>query len=225
MLVTISPVEQRARRANFDAVAALRTIQPAAERADDRVGATIAGFDRFFTHPLVADARAALAQDATLRIVGDHGRKISFRFRVLRLDESFFQVAPIKSQLLKLAFAPAIAHWTIKRVIRQQKLEHRSLGFFDLFALRGDDHAVSANDRAGSLELRHLLNAHETHATRRLQSQVGVITERGNVELILTTNIDQPRAFGNLKVPAVEGYSDKFCAHEIFTTENTEKTF
>src|SRR5437764_12189817 len=147
MLVTISPVEQRARRANFDAVAALRTIQPAAERADDRVGATIAGFDRFFTHPLVADARAALAQDATLRIVGDHGRKISFRFRVLRLDESFFQVAPMKSELLKLAFTSTIAHRAIERVIRQQKLEHRALRFFDLLTLSCDNHAVSANDR------------------------------------------------------------------------------
>src|SRR5207248_2343274 len=124
MLMTISSIQQRSRRTDFDAVAALRTIQPAAERADDRVGSAIAGLDRFFTHPLIAHARAALAQDATLRIVRDHRRKIALGLRVLSFDESFFQVAPIKSQFLKLAFTSAIANWTIERMIRQQKLEH-----------------------------------------------------------------------------------------------------
>ena len=47
MLMPIGSVEQRARRANFDAVAALRTIQPAAERADDRVRPAIAGLNCF----------------------------------------------------------------------------------------------------------------------------------------------------------------------------------
>src|SRR5256886_2676827 len=124
MLMTISSVQQRSRRANFDAVAALRAIQPAAECADDCVGAAIAGLDRFFTHPLIAHARAALAEDATLRIVRDHRRKIALGLRVLTFDESFFKIAPIKSQLLKLALTTAIAHWTIERVIREQKLEH-----------------------------------------------------------------------------------------------------
>src|ERR1043166_2032074 len=98
--MTISSVEQGSRRTDFDAVAALRTIQPAAECADDRVRAAIAGFDRFFTHPLVAHARASLAQDATLRIVGDHRRQISLGLRVLSFDESFFEVAPIEGEFL-----------------------------------------------------------------------------------------------------------------------------
>jgi len=46
-------------------------------------------------------------------------------------------------------------------MIGEQKLQHRSLGLFNLFALRGDDHAVSADDRAGGLELWHLLNPHQ----------------------------------------------------------------
>src|SRR4051794_27446677 len=105
MLMTISSVEQRSRRTNFDAVAALRTVQPASECADDRVGAAIAGFDCFFAHPLIAHARASFAQDATLRIVGDHWRQIALGLRVLSFDESLFKIAPIESQLLQLAFA------------------------------------------------------------------------------------------------------------------------
>src|SRR2546421_10836010 len=113
MLVAIGAVQQRSRRTDFNAVAALRAIQPAAKRADDCIGAAIAGFDCFFTHPLVADARAALAQDAPLRIVRDHRRQILLGLRVLTFDESFFKIAPIKSQLLQLALTTAIAHWTI----------------------------------------------------------------------------------------------------------------
>src|SRR5437773_12497416 len=96
----IGSVEQRSRRANLDAVSALRTIQPATESADDRVRSPIAGLDRFFTHPLVADARAALAENATLWIVGDHGGKICLRLRVLTFDEALFEVHPVKGQFL-----------------------------------------------------------------------------------------------------------------------------
>src|SRR5437764_13011076 len=109
MLMAISSVQQRSRRTDFDAVAALRTIQPAAERADDCISATIAGFDRFFTHPFITHARAALAEDAALRIVRDHRRKIALGLRVLAFDETFFEIAPVASEFPQLAFAAAIA--------------------------------------------------------------------------------------------------------------------
>src|ERR1043165_9929420 len=182
--MTIRPIEKGSRRANLDAVSALRTIQPATERADDGIGAAIAGFNSLFAHPFIADARATLAEDATLRIVSHHGRKIFLGLGVLTLDEPLFQVAPIESQFLKLAFATAIAHGTIERMVREQKLEHRPLRLFDLFTLRSHHHAVGANNGAGRLQLWHFLDAHQTHATRSLQSQVGVITERGNRETV-----------------------------------------
>src|ERR1043166_9612167 len=131
MLMPIRSIEQRSRRTNLDAIAPLRTIQPAAERANDRVRATIARFDGFFTHPLIAHARAALAEDAALRIVGDHRRKILLRLRILAFDESFFEIPPVESQFLQYAFAAAIAHRTIERMICQQKFEHRTLRLFD----------------------------------------------------------------------------------------------
>src|SRR2546429_7224525 len=132
MLMTISSIKQGACRADLDAVAALRAIQPAAERADNRVRAAIAGFDRFFAHPFVADARATLAENATLRIVGDHRRKIFLSSRILAFNKALFQIAPIESQLLQFALAAPITDGAIQRVIREQELEHRSLGLLDL---------------------------------------------------------------------------------------------
>src|ERR1043166_5580926 len=166
--MTISSVQQRAGGTNLDAIAALRTIQPAAEGADDRVGAAIAGFDGFLAHPFITDARATFAKNATLRIVRDHGREILLRLRIFALDKTFFEIAPVKSQFLQFAFAAAIADRTVERVIREQKLEHRPLRLFNLFALRSDNHAVRARDGAGGLQLWHFLDAHQAHATRRL---------------------------------------------------------
>src|SRR5437667_1989634 len=96
---------------------------------------------------------------------------------ILLFRETLFEIAPIESQLLQFAFAAAIAHRTIERMIGEQKLEHRALRLLDLFALRRHHHAVSADYRAGSLQLRHLLDPHQTHATRSLQSKIGVIAE------------------------------------------------
>src|SRR5690349_23134066 len=89
-LVTIRRVEQRSGRTNLDAVAALRTIEPAEIGSDNCVRAAAAGFDRFFAHPLVANARATLAQNAALRIVRDHRREIALGVIVLLLGEAFF---------------------------------------------------------------------------------------------------------------------------------------
>ena len=214
----VRAVEQGSGGTDFDAVAALGTIQPAAISPDNRVGAPITGFDRFFAHPFIANAGATLAENAALRIVCHHRRKITFGPRVLVFDEAFFEIAPIKSQLLQLALAAAIADGTIERVIRQQKLEHRTLGLLNLFTLRRDHHAIGADDGAGGLQLRHLLDTHQAHATRRLQSKVGVVTERRDVELVLAAHVDQPRAFCDLKVAAVDGYFDRFSTH-VFCLE------
>src|SRR5207253_1363625 len=97
--------------------------------------------------------------------------------RILLLNETFFEISPVEGQLLQLALTTAIADGTVKRMVGEQELEHRPLGLLDFFALRRDDHAVSADDRAGGLELRHLLNAYQAHAAGCLQSQIGVIAE------------------------------------------------
>src|SRR5436305_5507646 len=89
-LMTIGPVEKCPRRTNLDAVAALRTVQPAAVCTDDRVDSAISGFDGFFTHPLIADPCAAFAQDAALRIVSHDRRKKFLGLSVLAFGKALF---------------------------------------------------------------------------------------------------------------------------------------
>src|SRR2546427_12885027 len=117
--MAISPVKQGSGGANLDAVATLGTIQPATVRSDYGVSTAVAGFDCLFTHPFVTDARAALAQDATLRIVCHHRRQVFFRMVVLLFREALFEIAPVESQLLQFAFATPITHGTIKRMVSE----------------------------------------------------------------------------------------------------------
>ena len=93
-------------------------------------------------------------------------------------------------------------------MIGQEKLHHPALGLFNFLTLRCNYHAVSADDRAGGLQLGHLLNAHQTHATRCLQREIGVVAERGDIEALFAADVDQTRAFRHLKVFAVDGDFD-----------------
>ena len=93
-------------------------------------------------------------------------------------------------------------------MIGEQELDHPTLRFLDFFALGCDDHAVRASDGAGSLKLRHLLDADKAHAARRLKREVGVIAEGGNREALLTADINQPRALCYLKILIVDSDFD-----------------
>ena len=95
-------------------------------------------------------------------------------------------------------------------MIGKQELEHRTLGFLNFFALRGHHHAVGADNRAGGLQLRHLFNAHQAHATRSLQREIGVVTECRDIETVFAAHIDESRTFRHLKVLAVDRYFEKF---------------
>src|SRR6185503_1766620 len=115
--------------------------------------------------------------------------------------------------LLKFTLATAIANGTIQWMVREQELGHAALRFLDLFALSGDNHAVRADDRAGRLQLRHLFDAHETHATRGLQRQVSVITEGRNIETLVATHVDQTCTLRNLEVFTVNCDFDQLSRH------------
>src|SRR6185503_20425385 len=125
---------------------------------------------------------------------------------VLLFSKPLFKAAPVESHLLEFAFASTITNRTIERVIGEEKLRHSALRFFNFFTLRGNDHAVRASDRAGGLQLWHLLDAHETHPARGLQSEIGVIAEGGNIKPVFAAHVDQAGALGYLKRFVVDGY-------------------
>jgi hypothetical protein len=219
--MTIGRVQQCTCRTNLNAVATLRTVKPAAVGSDYRIRTAAAGFDRVFAHPLIANASAAFAEDATLRIVRNHRRKVSLRIIVFLFSEPLFQAAPIESHLLQFTLATAIADGTIKRMICQQKLQHRTLRLFNLIALGGDNHSVSADDGAGRLQLRHLLDTHQAHPAGSLQREIGVVTEGGNVESLVAADVDQPRALWHFEFFLVDGDFDYFCGHSCYEARSS----
>src|SRR5262245_299735 len=125
--VTINAIQQRPCRTNLDAVTALRAIQPAAVGADNGIDTPVARLYRVLSHPLAANACAALAQNASLRIVSHDRREIFFRLSVFLLREALLDVAPIEDHFLQLTFAAAVANRTVKRMISKQKFAHCSL--------------------------------------------------------------------------------------------------
>ena len=131
---------------------------------------------------------------------------------VLSFGETLLDIAPIEDHFLQLAFAAAVADRTIERVIDEQKFAHRTLRFFDLGTRGRDDHSVSAGDRARRLQLRHLVDAHQTHAARRLHLEVLVITKRRNAVSVFAAHVDQRRALFGLDLDAVYRDLDRFCS-------------
>src|SRR6266850_5489569 len=128
--MTIGSIQQGTGRTNLYAVATLGTVEPAAVGSDYGIRAAAAGFDRVFPHPFIADACAAFAEDATLRIVCHHRREVLLGIVIFLFSEPLFQAAPIKSHLLQFTFAAAIANGAIKRMICEQKFQHRTLRLF-----------------------------------------------------------------------------------------------
>src|SRR6267378_2399127 len=187
--MTVCGIQQRACGTDLDAVATLGAVEPTEICANDRVSPASTCLDCFFPHPFIADSRAAFTEDASLRIVSDHRREVSLGVVVFLLGEPLFHAATVECQLLQFTLAAAVTHWTIKRVIGEQEFSHTSLRLLDLFALSGDNHSIRAGDGAGSLQFRHFLNAHETHAAGSLQGKVCVVAERRDVETLFAADV------------------------------------
>src|SRR5262245_32626469 len=108
--MTICRVEQCSSRTDLDAVAALRTIEPAKICADHGVRTTPTRFDRLFAHPFIANTRATLAENAALRIVCNHRREIFLGVIVFLFREAFFESTPVERHFLEFALTTAIAN-------------------------------------------------------------------------------------------------------------------
>jgi hypothetical protein len=82
------------------------------------------------------------------------------------------------------------------------------LCFFDLFTLSSDCHSISAGDGAGRLKFGHLLDSHQTHSAGSLKGEIGVVTERGNIETFIAAHVDQTCTFRYLEGLTVDAYVD-----------------
>jgi hypothetical protein len=119
---------------------------------------------------------------------------------VFRFDKAFFNIAPIENNFLKFAFATAITHRTIKRMIGKQEFAHRSLCFFDFLASVSSDSrcpsdvdCITAGDAAVELWLRRPPSARETRSVHSDASQ-GASAEYDGFEVELLSLEPLPRS-------------------------------
>ena len=196
--VFVRRVQQSPGRTNVDAVAAVGAFDPAAERTDQSGRAAIDRGDREFVHPFFADARAAFADYAALRVVVNEGRDLALEeillVAVLRARAVFAEAVGL---ILQFALARPVADRAIHRMVREQEFDHRRARLFNLFRLGGHNHPVADRRRACGLELWNLriVHAHHAHPARSLRRQPAMMTEARQINAVHLARLDQQLAF------------------------------
>src|SRR5579884_3155093 len=130
---------------------------------------------------------------------------------VLQLDEFRFGGTVAERHVLKFALASRVAYWAIEGMVAEQKLNHALAGLANLIAVSGDDHAVGDLSGAGSLQLRHLLDFNEAHATCALEGETGVVAKRGYFDTNALAGFDEKRSRGRGYLPAIN--CDRYVCH------------
>jgi hypothetical protein len=202
---------QRAHRAQLDDVAAeRRDVRMAVERPDVRVGAALLEDQLVVLGDLLAEAHAAVAEDAALAVDGDQRRQRQRLLEVaLGLDEARDAAAPAERDVLQRALAALVADRAVERVVDQQELDDRLLGLLDAVGVGVDDHAVLDRRRAGGLQLGDALDLHEAHAARadRL-AELGLVAEDGDLDVAVLGGVDEHRVLGSDDLAAVDRERD-----------------
>src|SRR6266404_2408393 len=178
-LVAIRTGGQRTHGTNINAHAAFFAFKVVFFiRHNGRDHATVLNAERGNVHAFAAHADAAIAKNAPRTVEVNHRRPLLLI--AMRLDVNVLRLGgPVgKRHVLQFALAAGVTYRTIQRMVPQQHLDHALARLLDLVALSGDDHALADDRGAGSLQLWHLLDLHQAHATRALQRKIWVIAER-----------------------------------------------
>src|SRR5262249_49416021 len=98
---------------------------------------------------LLAEADAAVAEDAALTVDRDQRRELDRLLEMaLRVGEAAATRAPAHGDVLQRAFAAFVADRAVERVVDEQELDHRALRVLDLVGASVDDHSVADGGRA-----------------------------------------------------------------------------
>ena len=182
-LIAIRAAGERAHRANVDAHAALVALQMIEMIGlDHRHRAAVADAQRLHAHAFVADAHAAVTQNAARLVVKHHGRPLFFVGVQLLLQEAALAHPVAEGHVLQLALAALVAHRAIQRMVGQQKFERALARLVHLRRIGVDHHALGHRQRAGHLQLGRFFHFHQAHAAGGLQRQAVVVAERRNFD-------------------------------------------
>ena len=183
------------------------------EGRDDRLRAAVDGDEQPILRDLLAEPRAAVAEDAALAVERDQRRD---RDRLLegslREHHSRRPGAVAERQVLQRALAALVADRAVQRMVDENELERRVLPVgCDLRGAPGvDDHPVLRAERAGRLQLRDPLDLDEAHAacTHR-RAEAGLVAEDGDLDPGRLRGLDQARPLRHLDGTLVDRDRDR----------------
>ena len=169
------------------------------ERADIARSPALEQLQLLVLGDLLAEAHAAVAEDAALAIDA-HQRRQRHRLAevALRVAHPAASRAPAHGDVLQRALPALVADRAVERVVDEQELDHRVLGLLHAVGARIDDHPVADRGRAGGLELRDPLDLHQAHATGADRSaELRLVTEDRDLDVAALRGVDQHLALGS----------------------------
>jgi hypothetical protein len=170
-------VRQRAHRTDIHDVTGVRILQPPTRKQIDlTVVAALEDAELTGFRHLVEKARAAGAQDTALLIEHDQWSDVDrLALLDLRLERHTARLAVvIHVVILQFALTRLVADRAIHGMIHEQELENRRLGGLHPLGLGAHDHPFGCARVTGDLQLGHLLDFDETHATVARHGQPGM---------------------------------------------------
>ena len=182
----VGPRGERADGAQLDDVAAeRRDVRVAVERADERVRAALVQDELVVLADLLAEAHAAVAEDAALAVDRDQRAQRERLLEVaLGLDEARDAAAPAERVVLQRALAALVADRAVERVVDEQELEDGLLRLLHPRRVRVHDHAVLDRGRAAGLQLRDALDLDEAHAAGAdRRAELRLVTEDRDLDV------------------------------------------
>ena len=203
---------QRADGAELDDVAAERgDVGVPVERRDVRVGAALLEDELVVLGDLLAEAHAAVAEDAALAVDRDERREPERLLEVaLGLDEARAAAAPAEGDVLQRALAALVADRAVERVVDEEELDDGLLRLLHAVGLRVDDHPVLDRRGAAGLQLRDALDLDEAHAAGADgRAELGLVTEDRDLDVAVLGGVDQHRVDRGLHLAAVDRERDE----------------
>ena len=126
-----------------------RDVGAVVEGADEGAVAALEQLQLLVLGDLLAEADAAVAEDAALAVDRDQRRELDRLLEVaLVVDEAALARAPAHRDVLQRAFAAFVADRAVERVVDEEELDHRALRVLDLVGAGVDDHPVADRRRA-----------------------------------------------------------------------------
>ena len=192
-----------------------RDVGALVEGADEGAVAALEQLQLLVLGDLLAEAHAAVAEDAALAVDRDQRRELDRLLEVpLLVDHPAAARAPAHGDVLERAFAAFVADRAVERVVDEQELDHRALRLLDLVGAGVDDHPVADRGRAGGLQFRDPLDLDQAHAAGadRL-AELRLVTEDRDLDVAALGGVVEHLALGRRHLAPVDDQGHLAGAH------------